>query len=161
MKIRRATEADVPEMLALHRAAVQQTGASAYPPEVLEQWSPVPTPERISGFQRSIAAEEELVLVATDGDVIMGFGSVVPDQNELRAVYVHPDHGRKGVGDMIINALEEIARGQDAKELCLDSSFNAEAFYSNHGYNVVEYGEHKLRNGLKMPCVKMRKSLVL
>jgi ribosomal protein S18 acetylase RimI-like enzyme len=44
-----------------------------------------------------IASQPELVLVAKIGAKIAGFGSIVPKNSELLAIYVHPDFGRKGV----------------------------------------------------------------
>jgi hypothetical protein len=35
----------------------------------------------------------------------------------------------------------------------------AESFYRREGYEVIERGEHVLRNGQRMACVKMRKDL--
>jgi putative acetyltransferase len=160
MEIRRATAADVPEMLALHRAAVQKTAALVYSAEILEQWSPGPTPQRINDLTGRMANGEEIVFVAVDNETLTGFGAVVPDQNELRAVYVHPDHGRRGVGGQLLAALEEYAKANGVTELQMDSSLNAEAFYRRHGFEVIDYGEHTLSNGLKMACVKMRKFIL-
>ena len=42
----------------------------------------------------------------------------------------------------------------------MDASLNAEAFYLNHGFAVVERGEHTLTTGARMRCVKMRKALL-
>ncbi len=97
--------------------------------------------------------------VAEIENKIVGFGELAPQENELRAVYVHPDHGRKGIGGQLMQALDQAARDLGMPELKMDASINAEAFYTRHGFEVVERGEHTLRNGLKMACVKMRKSL--
>ena len=40
-----------------------------------------------------------------------------------------------------------------------DSSVTAEPFYLAHGYNVRGRGEHMLRSGQRMACVKMEKAL--
>jgi putative acetyltransferase len=60
---------------------------------------------RIAG---SIESQSELILVAEVNANIVGFGSIVPKNIELRAVYVHPDFGREGVGSRILSALEDL-----------------------------------------------------
>jgi putative acetyltransferase len=102
-----------------------------------------------------------LLLVAEIDGGIVGFGSIAPNGSELRAVYVLPDFGREGIGGQILAALESLARRRALAELTLDASLNAESFYRNHGYAVVESGVHALRSGARMRCVKMRKTLNL
>src|SRR5208283_3950217 len=94
------------------------------------------------------------------GARIVGFGSIVPQTSELRAIYVHPDFGRRGVGSQILWALEHLARRHGLTELAMDASLNAEDFYLIHGFAVVERGEHTLSGGARMRCVKMRKALL-
>jgi len=75
-----------------------------------------------------ITSRSELVLVAEINGKVTGFGSIVPDSNELRAVYVHPDFGRKGIGGRILSELESLAREHELPELEMDASLNAEDF---------------------------------
>ena len=44
-------------------------------------------------------------------------------------------------------------------QLHMNASLNAEAFYRRAGYEVLEYGIHRLDTGLEMACVKMKKVL--
>jgi N-acetylglutamate synthase-like GNAT family acetyltransferase len=92
-------------------------------------------------------------------DEIVGIGKVVRDMGELRACYVSPYHGGKGIGRAIVRELERIARSNRIQSLWLDSSLTAEAFYESLGYAVLERGEHMLGSGVKMACVKMSKGL--
>lgn len=89
----------------------------------------------------------------------MGFGSIVPESEELRAVYVHARAGRCGVGSAILEQLELLAVSHGCAQLQMDASVNAEAFYRRNGYIVVERGIHRLSSGHDMACVKMRKTL--
>ena len=99
-------------------------------------------------------------MVAVDSSgLILGFGSIVPSNDELRAVYVRSEHARKGVGRAILRLLEDIAREADLKELRMDASMNAEAFYKANGFISEAPGEHTMSSGGRMACVRMRKSL--
>ena len=60
---------------------------------------------------------------------------------EVRAVYVHPDHARHGVGSALLAELEGYARGRGLDRLSLQSSLNAVGFYERAGYERVGEGE--------------------
>ncbi len=151
---------DVRTIRGIHYAAVRQTGASAYPPEVLEAWSRRPDDDnRIQGIKKGwIENSEMYFVVAKVGDRIVGFGQI-DTRGEVQGVYVHPIFGRRGLGRRLLAALEEWAIAAGIAQLYLDASLNAEAFYQRNGFEVVEYGQHQLRSGLLMDCIKMRKLL--
>ena len=159
IRIRPAVEADATGLSRVHFAAVRRTAAPFYPTDVIERWSPAPDERRREQFRSAIVGNDELFLVAERGGEVVGFGSIVPSSEELRAVYVHPDVGRSGVGGAILRGLEELAMARGLWRLQMDASLNAEAFYSRQGYEVIERGIHRMGAGVGMACVKMRKSL--
>ncbi|MCS0504561.1 GNAT family N-acetyltransferase [Ancylobacter mangrovi] len=152
---------DAEAILAVHRAAIRGTAADFYPPEIIEAWAPVPIRHaHVEALALRIEnGIEEAVVARARGVGIVGFGSFVPDRRELRAVYVHPDYGRKGIGAAMLAALERRARRYGLRELVMDASLNAEAFYRSHGFVVERTGEHVLGGGLRMACIRMRKPL--
>ncbi len=145
-------------MLDAHRSAVHGMAASFYAADVLREWAPMSSQVRTERLAKRIASGEEVAVVAEDG-VVVGFGSIVPELSELRAVYVRADCGRRGIGTRILDLLEELARGLGLVELHMNASLNAEAFYRAKGYAAVSYGEHVLDSGKKMACVRMHKLL--
>ena len=159
--IRDAKPADAAAILETLRAAILGLTDGFYSSEIIEEWAAGNvSPERVDGLARAIANGEELVVVAADSsDQVLGFGSIVPANNELRAVYVHPKHGRKGVGRAILRRLEELARSTGMTELQIDASINAESFYEANGFIAETRGEHTLSSGGRMSCVRMRKPL--
>ena len=159
--LRPAVPGDALSIIDAHRAAIRGTAAGFYDREVIEEWAPIGvSPERIEGFARAIASGEEIVIVAVDSShQILGFGSIVPSNDELRAVYVRSEHGRKGIGRAILRRLEGLAREAGLKELRMDSSINAEAFYRANGFSSEGSAEHTMSTGRRMACVRMRKSL--
>jgi putative acetyltransferase len=114
----------------------------------------------VEDFMRWIELGEELIVVAVDcHQHIIGFGSIVPRNSELRAVYVAAEHGRQGAGSAILARLEEMARELGVIELRMDSSINAVPFYEANGFISLERGEHPMPSGNRMACVRMRKTL--
>lgn len=154
--IRSFQPGDARVWLEVHRAAVHGTAVSVYPHSVIEAWSPE---GRLADLESVVWDPLGIKILAVLGDEVVGIGEVVPAANELRACYVSPDHGRRGVGQAIVGELEQIARSRGARSLNLDASLNAEAFYGRLGYAVLAHAEHRLGSGEKMACVKLSKRL--
>ncbi len=104
--------------------------------------------------------DNEYRLIAEIDGRVVGIGALVPEIAELRACYVAPDASRKGIGTLLVQKIEQVAREHGLKTLDLDATVTAEPFYAAHGYSVRERGELILR-GQRMACVKMHKVLAL
>lgn len=156
VSIRPFTAADAEPFLKVHHAAVRGTAATDYPASVIEAWAPT---IRDAHIEHVRADQTGIKIVAEHDGEIVGIGEVAPHAGELRACYVSPLHGRKGIGRVIVTELEAIALRKGASSLWLDSSLTAEAFYQQLGYKVVERGEHRLANGVRMACIKMSRNL--
>jgi len=151
--------ADARAFLEVHHRAVRELAAADYPLDVIEAWAPLPiTPEHVD-FVRSTADREYRMVAELDGEIV-GIGCLVPKNNELRACYVAPWATRKGVGSAILREIERVARDQGVVTLRADSSLTAEPFYRVNGYEICESSDHVLNNGVRMACVRIRKSLV-
>ena len=149
---------DAPAFLQVHHAAVRGIAAKHYPPEVVEDWAPMPITDQ--SIARCLANPDgELRLVAEIDGRIVGIGALVLATSELRACYVAPHAARSGVGSALVQALEAIARDNGLAHLQMDSSVTAEPFYLAHGYTVRGHGEHALGSGRRMACVRMEKAL--
>ena len=97
------------------------------------------------------------MVVAEMNGAIVGFGCLAND--EVRAVYVHPHHARKGVGSQVLKAIENMAAERKLKDLRVTSSNNAVPFYLVHGYKKTGSTEFRTPGGMKLQCVTMLKSL--
>lgn len=159
IEIRLYKDSDAKAVLEVHRAAVIKTAAQDYEVDILEEWSPPVDDARLEKFKRENSADVRIV-ADINGNVV-GFGELVTKESLLGACYVHPQYGGQGVGHKILSRLEEIALEKGLTYLFMDSSITAEKFYNAHGYQTLEYGEHSLRSGRKMACVKMRKEFSL
>ncbi|MCB4768194.1 GNAT family N-acetyltransferase [Ancylobacter sp. Lp-2] len=160
-RLEKARPEDAEAMLVVHRAAIRASAAAFYEPDIIEAWAPLPLrPDHIDALAHRLdTGEEEAVVARARNGTIIAFGSFVPGGRELRAVYVAPEHGRLGIGGALLQALELRARKYGLTEFVLDASLNAEAFYVRHGYTVERKGEHLLRGGRRMACLRMRKRL--
>ena len=152
---------DALAILEAQRSAIRQSAASAYSPAIIDEWAPaVIVRERVEAFQRWIERGEELIVVATEpAGRVIGFGSIVAANSELRAVYVDAGYGSQGVGRALLVRLEELARDAGLAELRMDASINAVPFYEANGFISLEPGEHIMPSGARMACVRMRKVL--
>jgi N-acetylglutamate synthase-like GNAT family acetyltransferase len=163
IELRPGTISDVEAILRVRYAAVHGPATSAfYTQEMLQSWSPSPIDEcRANNLRQAIQNCKELVVIAVskENDTVVGFGSIIPDQNKLGKLYIDPSFACQGIGTKILANLEELAIFHGLDKLHLDSSLNAEKFYSHHGYLVVHRSTCRLNSGIDLECVQMSKQL--
>jgi putative acetyltransferase len=159
LTIRDWTEADARGMLEVHYAAVHKDPQNYYDEDRLDEWSPIVDEKRIQAFLTRSTIDEEITRVAVQDELIVGFGTIVPVLNELRACYVLPRFYRQGIGRRLLSALEEEAKAAGVGWLNLNSSLNAEEFYRAAGYTADGLGRHRLQSGHSISCVHMYKFL--
>lgn len=153
--VRPATPPDAPGIARVHVAAIRGLGSQHYTADQISAWSSDKHPER---YVAALADGEFMVVAQRVPDgVIVGFGSSKAD--EVRAVYVDPEHARLGVGTKLLEALESDAQSRGETSLRLDSSLGAVGFYAAHGYVGRERVHHRLRGGCQLECVPMTKIL--
>jgi putative acetyltransferase len=159
LTIREWTEADARGMLEVHYAAVHDAPLNYYDEDRLDEWSPTVDDERILAFLTRSQIDEEVTRVALEDELIVGFGTIVPSLNELRACYVHPRSTRQGIGRQLLAVLEEEARAAGSGWLKLNASLNAVDFDKAMGYVADGLGRHRLVSGHSISCVHMYKFL--
>jgi GNAT superfamily N-acetyltransferase len=113
--------------------------------------------KKAENYVRTMASGEERMFVATFGDQIIGFASVAV--NGIRAVYVSPDHVRKGIGSQLLGVLEEHAASSQAGVIRLYSSLQAEAFYIKAGYRWLSAVKYPLVGGNFLEAIEMEKQI--
>lgn len=77
--------------------------------------------------------EENYSLVATDGEVIIGFGDI-NKAGYLDRLFVHSDYQRKGIATAICNQLEQAIQGT----IVTYASISARPFFEKRGYRVIK-----------------------
>lgn len=152
--IRPANAADAEAILHVHTESLMVLCAADYTPEQLAGWSKLPVDGQ--WLPRKFAAGD-VVLVVEAADGLAGFGERAG--GEIRAVYVHPLHARRGIGSMLLRELERSAVAAGIEQLRLDSSVTAEGFYRRRGYVADSRAIHDCGNGTRLECVRMSKRL--
>lgn len=76
----------------------------------------------------------------------------------IRAMYTHPEHVKRGIGRLIINASEEAARVAGFKTLTMAATLAGAPFYKKCGYDI-ESAWKDLNGSVPVPLYTMVKSL--
>jgi len=138
--------ADVPILAAIFVAAIEELTAEDYNEAQREAWAGGADDEERFGERLA----SELTLVATLQNSPVGFASM-KGTDHIDMLYVHPSAAGQGVGSMLCDALEKLARGRGAKKLTVAASDNAEPFFAKRGYvanqrNTVDVNGEWLAN---------------
>jgi GNAT superfamily N-acetyltransferase len=81
------------------------------------------------------------------------------DAARVRAMYTHPDHVRKGVGRLILDACESAAAGEGFARCEMAATMAGEPLYRACGYTEIERFSASTSQGIEVPLVRMGKAL--
>jgi methyltransferase (TIGR00027 family) len=118
----------------LHTRSVRGLCTRDYPEEVIEGWLEGRSPEGYRGI-----AKQEMYVFEENG-VVCGFSHVVP--NCIVALFVDPDHAKRGVGRALFEHAWALVRASGAAPAPFEATITALPFY------------------LKMGCTEIRRSFV-
>jgi GNAT superfamily N-acetyltransferase len=79
------------------------------------------------------------------------------DAAKVRAIFVHPDFARKGLGSLILATVEDAARAAGFRHFEMGSTLTGVPLYRLKGYVERERIAVPLKNGEALPVVKMVK----
>lgn len=143
--------ADAPALAAIYRAAILETGASAYSAEQCAAWAA--TADDATAWAQRLQDNWVRVAVTEDesgAEEIVGFGGILmPGTIDL--LFVAPEANRQGVGSLILDDLLELAGAMGAKQVRATASNLSKPFFEKHGFKLVESGEHE-RCGQSLTC---------
>jgi GNAT superfamily N-acetyltransferase len=138
----------------VHVRAIRETCSRSYSPEQIAAWARLLSPDSY----RAVLGKR-VIVVATDGAMVVGFGQLNPDTGEVDAVYVLPGRQGEGIGRMLLSDLEEHARARGIATLELSATLNAAEFYERAGYRQRQAAVHRLPTGEELQCIRMSKRL--
>lgn len=161
--VRKAARSDAEAVATVHENSILELALAAYSRDIVSAWAAGKDPEKYQ-----IESDETHFMVAEIDDEIVGFGELRPEaeeyfqadvEGEIRAIYVHPDFTRQGVGTAIYQELKCEARRLQLDSLGLWASINAREFYEELGFETVEEITHKFGGEVEGPAVEMKKML--
>jgi GNAT superfamily N-acetyltransferase len=79
------------------------------------------------------------------------------DAAKVRAIFVHPDFARRGLGSLILRHVEDAARAAGFTRFEMGSTLTGVPLYQLKGYAEVERISVPLWNGEALPIVRMTK----
>jgi GNAT superfamily N-acetyltransferase len=82
---------------------------------------------------------------------------VTVDAAKIRAIFVHPDFARMGLGSLILQAAEEAAMAHGFERFEMGSTLTGVGLYSLKGYREVDRIEVPVAGGQTIQVVKMEK----
>src|SRR5579871_5196382 len=177
VRVRNATEADVPQLRKLIEASVRGLQVQDYSPAqidgALRSVYGVDSQLILDGTYFIAETTEEPLIVACGGwskrktlyggDQFAGREDSLldpaRDAAKIRAFFVHPDWARRGIGSLILEACENAAVAAGFKRLEMGATLSGVVFYRAKGYAEIEKQSVPLTNGETLPIVRMGKNV--
>lgn len=179
-RLRVATEEDIPALHALIEASVRGLQSNDYTPAQMDG-----ALGTVLGVDSQLIADRTYFIAKSideprSGPVLAGCGGwskrktlfgadrgpgrepelLDPhnDAAKVRAIFVHPQFARRGLGSLILAAVEDAARESGFRRFEMGSTLTGVALYRLKGYVEVERIAVPLGNGEALPIVKMVKN---
>jgi putative acetyltransferase len=145
---------DAPMLAEIFRAAVEELTADDYSAAQREAWAST------AGDETDFAARlgNQLTLVGTLDGSPLGFISLAGSE-KIDMLYVHPAATGQGIGALLFDAVERLARSRGAFRLTVDASDNASGFFQHRGF-IARQRNSVLRGGEWLANTTMEKKLI-
>lgn len=157
IRVRAATEADIPEMSRVLIASIIELCEPDHgrEPERLATWTANKSPEGVGAM---LANPKLHLLVAELDGRVAAVGAVVPDSGEISLNYVDPAARFRGVSKLLLAALEAELRAAGVVDAQLTSTTTARDFYLAAGWSEEAPVDcmggkgHRMRKHLQSPA---------
>jgi len=177
--VRLATNADIPTLHALIDSSVRILQANDYTPAQIEgalgtvlgldtqlladQTYFVAETTASSGTKTIVACggwSKRKTLFGSDHAAIRepDFLNPAIDAAKIRAIFVHPDWARRGLGTLLLETCENAAKSAGFTKFEMGSTLTGVPLYKLRGYQVIEPIAVPLPNGESLPVIRMAKS---
>lgn len=179
-QVRLATNADIPALHALIESSVRILQAGDYTPAQIEG-----ALGTVLGLDTQLIADQTYFLAETETStnaktiVACGgwskrktlFGSdhaavrepeflnPATEAAKIRAIFVHPDWARRGLGTLLLETCENAAKSAGFTRFEMGSTLTGVPLYKLRGYVVIESISVPLRNGESLPVIRMAKPI--
>ena len=120
---------DGPALAAIFGASIDELAAEDYDEDQRTAWMAVAEDEK--AFTARLAAM--LTLVATADGLPAGFASL-KDNRHIDMLFVDPALAGRGIGTLLVDACEKLAKARGSKSLTVDASDTATTLFKRRGY---------------------------
>jgi predicted N-acetyltransferase YhbS len=173
--IRTATAHDLPAIERVMRASMASLGSHFY-----DEKQVASAVRFIAVADPGIVADGTYFVVEDEGEVVAcggwskrkklftgtagqaavdGWLDPATEPARIRAMFVHPDHARRGIGRMIVDRAESEAREAGFATCELMATLPGVPLYAACGYEPVEKTTIELPDGVRLECVRMTRGL--
>ena len=125
--IRTFEPADAKAVSELIRRTMCESNRRDYPLDRLQPLIDYFSPEKVLRL-----SQERVCLVAESEQLLVGTAAL--DGSQLATFFVLPDHQGRGIGKLLLDAIEQRARTLGIDRLVVDASITGAAFYARMGY---------------------------
>lgn len=173
VRIRRATESDLPALSELIPLSVRALSRGYYTdPQIESAILHVFGPDsRLIADGTYFVAEEDARLVGCGGwsrrRTLYGGDQMkaqedplldpAADAARIRAFFVHPEFARRGIGSRILRACMDAARAAGFRHFSLAATLSGVPLYRAFGFEERERFEIPLPDGLVLPVIQMER----
>lgn len=175
--LRLAVEADIPELKQLIELSVRGLQAGDYTQAQIDGalGSALGLDSQLIADRSYFAAQDSLgtrilgcggwsdrrTLFGSDGLGARDSARLDPavDAARIRAIFVHPEWARRGLGSILLKACEDAAAAAGFRRFEMGSTLTGVPLYRLKGYTEIETIGVPLPNGESLPVVRMTKSL--
>lgn len=133
--IRPAQAGDAADISRVIIRALRETNAKDYTPDIIARVELSFSPAAV---ERLIDQRE--VFVAEMDNRVVGTASL--DGQALRTMFVLPDMQGRGIGRLLVERIERVARERQLAILMVPATVTAEAFYARLGFTSVREAYH-------------------
>jgi putative acetyltransferase len=153
VKIREYRAGDSESLARLFFQTIRRINIRDYTQAQVEAWAPE---NRDMEEWRNSFVGKAVFLAETD-EKILGFGEL-ESNGHIDRFYIDADSIGKGVGKMIYESIESLARSQKLVRLLVEASVTAQPFFMRMGFHVVHEQTVDV-HGVKMNNFVMEKDL--
>lgn len=152
--IREYKPEDAPALAGIYYNTIHLINTQHYTKEQINAWAPETSLEP-SGWKKKF--EKTQPLVATIGDVIVGFAEFEPS-GHIDCFYCHHNYIGYGVGSTLMKSIYKIAIEKEINRIFAEVSITARPFFEKQGFTVINEQTVDIK-GIKLKNYKMEKYL--